>query len=135
MKTLQQVYVLNDFNECAKPIMKIDTDYLLEYGIHNIMNFKKEYPESELLLDVKLCDSNFHVIERFDLNNIDFITMQGTIHSETILYVLKKAHETHMKVVVDLSGVEDLNDALEDMMIYGVDYVSIDSDDFIKLPN
>lgn len=135
METLKQIYILNNFDEGAAPIMKVNADYLLEHGIHPLTTFKQDYPKSKLLLDIKVDDRDFHIVDRKDLSNIDFITVQGGIHRETILYVLRKAKESHMNVVVDLSGVHDLNDALEDMLLYGVDYVSIDNDDVIQLPN
>lgn len=135
MENLKQVYILNNFEECSTPIMKVNTGYLLENGLGKLLEYKNTNPDTKILLDTKLCDSDYHLVENQELKDIDFITVQGGIHYKTILYVLKKAREAKMEVVVDVSGAMDLNDALEDMMIFGVNYVSIDNDDFIKLPN
>ena len=135
MEVMKQIYVLNDFDETALPIMKVNSEYVLENGITHICKYKKENPSTKVLLDAKIGDFDYHLIENEKLKDIDFITVQATSQYKTISYVLHKAHEANMEVVMDVSGVHNLNDVLENLMLYGVDYVRVDNDDLIKLKN
>lgn len=130
---MKQIYILNQFTQQPSTILKISPIDLMSNGTIKLRQYKDMYPNAKIFVDTKITDADFRLVEDLSLVDADIISVIGTCTNETICYILRKVQAAGKKVVVDLSGSENLNDRMLDMDIYGVDYVSIDNEDFIEL--
>lgn len=95
------------------------------YGANWAKETKEKHPNSKLMMDLKISDEDFlNAKVAFD-EGADIVSVLAVADDEVIRNALLIAHSLGKKILVDFVGVRNVACRLEDMDIFGVDYVCL----------
>ncbi len=106
-------------------IAEVGTPFVIEEGMAPVREFKKKFPEIEVLADVKIMDAGEYEADKCFEAGADICTVLGVSHNETIEGVVRSAKKYGKKVMVDMIAVEDLASRTEEIDQMGVDYICV----------
>jgi len=108
-------------------IIEVGTPLLKHEGIGIVRKIRNEYPEHQLLVDLKTMDvGEYEANFAFDAGG-DIVTVLGVAHIETIKGAKKAAQHHHKKVMVDLIGTSNRTQKLKQLETLDIDYLGIHS--------
>ena len=90
-----------------------------------VNEFKKQFPEIEVLADVKIMDAGEYEADKCFEAGADICTVLGVSHDETIEGVVRSAKKHGKKVMVDMIAVSDLKKRTQEVDEMGVDYICV----------
>ena len=89
-------------------IIEIGTPFIIEYGMDAVRQFRKKFPEKEILADVKIMDAgDLEARSAFDAG-ADYVTVLGVTDILTVESCVQTANRYSKKVVVDMICVDDM---------------------------
>lgn len=106
-------------------IIEIGTPMIIEYGVKPIEIMKKQFPQLEILADLKIMDAGYYEAEEALKVGADYITVLGVTDNLTIQGCVDAAKDYHGKVVVDMICVDNLKERIKKVEELGVDIVSV----------
>ena len=106
-------------------IIEIGTPFALKYGINPVVEFKKRYSEKEILADYKIIDGGFYEADIAFEAGADIVTVLGLSADATILGAVSAAKKYKKEVMVDLIGLENIEERIPALESLGVDYICV----------
>ena len=106
--TLQDCIALLEETKGSVDIAEVGTPFVIEEGMVPVKEFKKRFPDIEVLADVKIMDAGKYEADKCFDAGADIVTVLGVSHDETIKGVVESAANHHKKVMVDMIAVENL---------------------------
>src|SRR5271163_4450566 len=83
-------------------IFEIGLLLIYKYGIHAVQEFKKKFPEKDLLVDLKLIDRGYDAVPLFADAGVDWVTVMAGASQNVIYATCNEAHKRNVKVMIDL---------------------------------
>lgn len=106
-------------------IIEVGTPMVIEYGMEVVRTMKKNFPEKEVLADLKIMDAGYYEAEEALKAGADYITVLGVTDNLTIKGCVDAAAAYNGQVVVDMICVADLEGRIKKVEELGVDFVSV----------
>ena len=106
-------------------IIEVGTPMVIEYGMEAVRTMKKNFPEKEVLADLKIMDAGYYEAEEALKVGADYITVLGVTDNLTIKGCVDAAAAYNGQVVVDMICVADLEGRIKKVEELGVDFVSV----------
>lgn len=106
-------------------IIEVGTPMVIEYGMEAVRTMKKNFPEKEVLADLKIMDAGYYEAEEALKAGADYITVLGVTDNLTIKGCVDAAAAYNGQVVVDMICVADLEERIKKVEELGVDFVSV----------
>ena len=123
--TLQDCIALLEETKGSVDIAEVGTPFVIEEGMVPVKEFKKRFPNIEVLADVKIMDAGKYEADKCFDAGADIVTVLGVSHDETIKGVVESAANHHKKVMVDMIAVENLEKRTKEIDQMGVDYICV----------
>lgn len=100
--------------------LEMGTPFLLEYGMEAVRQFRRAFPEKEILADTKIMDAGALEAESAFRAGADLITVMALADRDTVQGCLRAARQAEGRVIADLLCVEDLSGTVRDLTELGV---------------
>lgn len=123
--TLENAVELVKSVEAHIDIIEVGTPMVIEYGMEAVRTMKKNFPEKEVLADLKIMDAGYYEAEEALKAGADYITVLGVTDNLTIKGCVDAAATYNGQVVVDMICVADLEERIKKVEELGVDFVSV----------
>lgn len=123
--TLENAVALVKSVEAHIDIIEVGTPMVIEYGMEAVRTMKKNFPEKEVLADLKIMDAGYYEAEEALKAGADYITVLGVTDNLTIKGCVDAAAAYNGQVVVDMICVADLEERIKKVEELGVDFVSV----------
>lgn len=123
--TLNECIDLLEETQGSIDIAEVGTPFVIEEGMVPAKEFKKQFPEIEVLADVKIMDAGEYEADKCFEAGADICTVLGVSHDETIEGVVRSAKKHGKKVMVDMIAVSDLKKRTQEVDEMGVDYICV----------
>lgn len=123
--TLEECITLLDEVRESVDVIEVGTPFVIEEGMMPVREFKKRYPEKEVLADVKIMDAGEYEADKCFEAGADIVTVLGASNDATIEGVVKSAAKYGKKVMVDMIAVKDLAQRTAELDQMGVDYICV----------
>ena len=123
--TLNECIDLLEETQGSIDIEEVGTPFVIEEGMVPVKEFKKQFPEIEVLADVKIMDAGEYEADKCFEAGADICTVLGVSHDETIEGVVRSAKKHGKKVMVDMIAVSDLKKRTQEVDEMGVDYICV----------
>ncbi len=109
-------------------VVELGTPLLIRYGIDIVSAFKRDYPDTRILADLKIVDAGaMESSLAFDAG-ADIVTVLGTAHQATLKEAVAQAKRTGGQVMADLITASDLNTSVllaRTLDSAGMDYICL----------
>ena len=106
-------------------IAEVGTPFVIEEGMRPVKEFKKQFPEIEVLADVKIMDAGEYEADKCFAAGADICTVLGVSNNATIEGVVRSARKHGKKVMVDMIEVPNLAERAKEIDQMGVDYICV----------
>lgn len=106
-------------------IVEIGTPFVMDEGMRGVREFKRFFPDIEILADLKIMDGGYLEAGYAYKAGASYATVLGVSDNLTIQGALKAAREYGKKLVVDMICVEDLPTRIAKMEEIGVDILAV----------
>ncbi len=106
-------------------IIEIGTPFVMDEGMRGVREFKRFFPDKEILADLKIMDGGYLEAGYAYQAGAAYATVLGVSDVLTIQGALKAAREYHRKLVVDMICVGDLPSRVAKMEEIGVDVLAV----------
>lgn len=123
--TLNECIDLLEETQGSIDIAEVGTPFVIEERMVPVKEFKKQFPEIEVLADVKIMDAGEYEADKCFEAGADICTVLGVSHDETIEGVVRSAKKHGKKVMVDMIAVSDLKKRTQEVDEMGVDYICV----------
>lgn len=123
--TLDECLELLEETKGSIDIAEVGTPFVIEEGMVPVKEFKKHFPNIEVLADVKIMDAGEYEADKCFEAGADICTVLGVSHDETIEGVVRSAKKYGKKVMVDMIAVPDLKKRAQEIDQMGVDYICV----------
>ncbi|MGM9913474.1 3-hexulose-6-phosphate synthase [Floccifex sp.] len=123
--TLDECITLLEETKGSVDIAEVGTPFVIEEGMVPVREFKKRFPEIEVLADAKIMDAGKYEADKCFDAGADIVTVLGVSHDETIKGVVESAKSHGKKVMVDMIAVSDLKQRTIEIDAMGVDYICV----------
>ena len=123
--TLDECLELLEETNGSIDIAEVGTPFVIEEGMVPVKEFKKHFPNIEVLADVKIMDAGEYEADKCFEAGADICTVLGVSHDETIEGVVRSAKKYGKKVMVDMIAVPDLKKRAQEIDQMGVDYICV----------
>jgi len=90
-----------------------------------VKKFSKRYKELEILADTKIMDAGELEAEIAFKAGADIVTVLGVTHDETVQGALKAAKKYGGKIMIDMIGVNNIEERAKELEDMGVDYICV----------
>lgn len=106
-------------------IIEVGTPLSLSVGIEGVKTFKKNFPNKEVLADMKIMDGGKKEATMAYENGADYVTVLAVTDRATVKAVVEAAKEQGKKVVVDMICATNIKETVEAMEEIGVDIIAV----------
>lgn len=106
-------------------IIEIGTPFVMDEGMRGVREFKRFFPDKEILADLKIMDGGYLEAGYAYQAGAAYATVLGVSDNLTIQGALKAAREYNRKLVADMICVEDLPSRIAKMEEIGVDVLAV----------
>ncbi|MFP3155646.1 3-hexulose-6-phosphate synthase [Lachnospiraceae bacterium ZAX-1] len=118
LKLMQQIQPYVDIIELGSP-------FIMEYGMEAVRNFRKQFPNNEILADLKIMDAGYYEAELAFKAGADYVTVLGVTDLLTIKGCQEAANAYGKNIYVDMICVEDLLKRMKEVESIGVHGISV----------
>lgn len=102
-------------------ILEIGTLLIYKHGIQAVQRFREEFPQKTLLADTKIIDRGKEVTAVMASAGADWITVMAGTGKEVIHSTATMAHQSNVKVMLDLVDASSIGQSAMDAKNLGVD--------------
>lgn len=106
-------------------IIEIGTPMVIEYGMLAVRTMRENFPEKEILADLKIMDGGKYEAGQAFKAGADYITVLGVTDNLTVKACVEAANEYGKEVVVDMICVEDIPARVKKMEELGAHGVAV----------
>lgn len=106
-------------------IIEIGSPFIMEEGMRAVREFRRYFPEKEILADTKIMDAGAYEAALTYLAGADYCTVLGATDTATIKGCLDAAKQYDKKVFVDMICVEDVEKRVAEIEGIGVDCIGV----------
>lgn len=106
--TLQDALALVHKVEDYVDIIEIGTPFVIAYGMEAVRVMKQEFPNKEILADLKIMDAGYYEAQEAFAAGADYITVLGVTDLLTVKGCVEAAQQYGGQVVVDMICVADM---------------------------
>ena len=106
-------------------IIEVGTPMIMQYGMSAVRRIKQEFPDKQILADMKIMDAGYYEAEIALKAGADYVTVLGTTDDLTIKGCVEVASKYHGKTVVDMICVRGIEKRIRQVEMLGADYVSV----------
>lgn len=106
-------------------IIEIGTPLVMREGMRAVREFKRYFPEKELLADLKIMDGGFLEADMAFDAGADYATVLGVTDMLTAQAVMDAAEKHHKQMVVDMICVDDLSQKVKEMENINSHYIAV----------
>lgn len=106
-------------------ILEIGTPMVIEYGMLAVRTMRENFPEKEILADLKIMDGGKYEAGQAFKAGADYITVLGVTDNLTVKACVEAANEYGKEVVVDMICVEDIPARVKKMEELGAHGVAV----------
>lgn len=106
-------------------IAEIGTPQIFQNGIVAASNYREEFPELDLLADLKIMDAGLYEAEIGFTAGCKYVTVLGVASDDTVLGAVRAAQKAGGQLVVDMIEVKNLIQRSEQLLKLGVDYLCL----------
>lgn len=108
-------------------IFEVGSPLIIEEGLDAVREFKRYFPEKEILADTKIVDAGEYEAGLAFRAGADYCTVIGITDELTISECLKAAdqHQHHKSVFVDTINITDIDKRIPHLEKLGVDHFSV----------
>ena len=106
-------------------IFEIGSPFIIKEGMRAVREFRRYFPEKEILADTKIMDAGEYEAELTFKAGADYCTVLGVTDILTIKACLAAAKKNGKQVFVDTICVPDLNTRIKELEKVGVDSISV----------
>ena len=104
-------------------IFEYGTPLVINFGPEGLQKIRTEFPDITLLADLKIMDvASYEVTQAFKYG-ADITTILGVAEDQSIKDAIKTAHEAGKEILVDMIGVQDIENRAREVDEFGADYV------------
>lgn len=104
-------------------IIEVGTPFVYEYGMQAVRVMKEQFPDKEVLADMKIMDAGCYEAEQALRAGADYVTVLGVTDNRTIKGCVEAADKYDKEVVVDMICVDQMEDripVLEKLGVHGL---------------
>ena len=123
--TLVDALVLTQKVRDYVDIIEIGSPFIIAEGMRAVREFRRYFPEKEILADTKIMDAGDYEAELTFLAGADYCTVLGATDIRTVQGCLDAAKRYGKKVFVDMICVEDVEKCVERLEVIGVDCIGV----------
>lgn len=106
-------------------IIEIGSPFIIDEGMRAVREFRRYFPEKEILADTKIMDAGDYEAELTFLAGADYCTVLGATDTRTVQGCLDAAKRYNKKVFVDMICVKDVEDRVAELESIGVDCIGV----------
>lgn len=106
-------------------IIEIGSPFIMENGMSAVREFRRYFPEKEILADTKIMDAGEYEAELTFLAGADYCTVLGVTDTLTIKGCLEAANKYGKKVFVDMICVTNVEERVAELETIGVDCLGV----------
>lgn len=106
-------------------IIEIGSPFIIEEGMRAVREFRRCFPEKEILADTKIMDAGDYEAELTFLAGADYCTVLGVTDIRTVQGCLAAAKRYQKKVFVDMICVEEVEKRVAGLEGIGVDCIGV----------
>lgn len=106
-------------------IFEIGTPFIIEDGLKPVREFKKHFPDKEILADTKIMDAGDFEARQAFRAGADYVTVLGVTDLLTVQGCVQTAGEFGRKVVVDMLCVVDMVERIRQLENVGVTALAV----------
>ena len=106
-------------------IAEVGTPFIIEEGLKPVRELAKRFPELEILADVKIMDAGELEARSCFKAGAKIVTVLGLTHDETVLGALKAAKQFGGQIMVDMIGVQNIEERTQQLEALGVDIICV----------
>lgn len=123
--SLEECVTLLEETNGSVDIAEVGTPFIMEEGMKPVREFKKRFPNIEVLADTKIMDAGELEAEYAFRAGADIVTVLGASNDETIHGAVKAARKYNGKIMIDMIAVKDLVERTKEIDTMGVDYICV----------
>jgi 3-hexulose-6-phosphate synthase len=123
---------LNEAVDLARASVKAGVDWLevgtpliLSEGLHGVRAFRKEFPDTPIVVDLKTMDGAGLEAEMMFKAGGDMVVVMGQAHDASIIEQVKMAKQYGKKVMCDVMLCPDKPGRAKEAQDMGVDYIIV----------
>lgn len=106
-------------------IIEIGSPFIIDEGMRAVREFRRYFPEKEILADTKIMDAGDYEAELTFLAGADYCTVLGVTDIRTVQGCLNAAERYQKKVFVDMICVESVEKRVAELEAVGVDCIGV----------
>lgn len=106
--------------ESVIDIIEIGTPFLYQEGMQVVRLFKEQFPQKEILADMKIMDAGYYETEMALKAGADYVTVLGVTDNLTIKGCVEVANTYGKEIIVDMICVLDLEKRIAELETLGV---------------
>lgn len=106
-------------------IIEVGSPFIIQEGMHAVKEFRKKFPDKEILADTKIVDAGDYEAELTFLAGADYCTVVGMTDVLTIEGCVKASRRYNKKVFVDMICVKDIEKRVLQIESIGVDCIAV----------
>ncbi|MDD6467215.1 MAG: 3-hexulose-6-phosphate synthase [Erysipelotrichaceae bacterium] len=118
IELVKKVHDSIDIIECGTP-------FIYEYGMNGVRTMKREFPDKEILADLKIMDAGYYEAEQALKAGADYVTILGVTDNLTVKGCVDACNAYGKQCVVDMICVDDLPTRIAKMEEIGAHFVSV----------
>lgn len=118
--TLEQALSLMNEIRDYVDIIEIGTPFVYQYGMEAVRVMKQNFPDKEVLADMKIMDAGAYESEEALAVGADYVTVLGVTDNLTIKGCVEAAEKYGKEVVVDMICVPDMPKRIAELEALGV---------------
>lgn len=123
--TIEECITLLDETKDYVDVIEVGTPFIIEEGMRPVREFKKRYPQLEVLADTKIMDAGELEAEYAFRAGADIVTVLGASNDETVIGAVKAAKAFGKKIMIDMIAVKNLEERTKELDAMGVDYICV----------
>lgn len=123
--TLQEALALTHKIKDYVDIIEMGSPFIMEEGMHAVREFRKQFPDKEILADLKIMDAGFYEAELAFKAGADYATVLGVTDTLTIKGCQEAADKYDKKIYVDMICVENVPQRIKEIEAIGVFGLSV----------
>lgn len=105
--------------------LEVGTPLILSEGLHGVRAFRKEFPDTPIVVDLKTMDGAGLEAEMMFKAGGDMVVVMGQAHDASIIEQVKMAKQYGKKVMCDVMLCPDKPGRAKEAQDMGVDYIIV----------
>lgn len=106
-------------------IIEMGTPMIFEYGLSCVKEMKSLFPEKIVLADMKIMDAGGQEAAMAVQMGADIVTVMGAANNLTIQKAAEAVHAAGKELMVDMLGVQALEEKTRAVEAIGADYICV----------